>query len=168
MINITSLITSLVLLLSVALAHAQDPGAKIPPDAESATKALTDSPRHGEMIDIPAGDAKINTFVAYPERKDKAPVVIVIHEIFGLTDWVRAVADQLAAEGFIAVAPDLLSGKGPNGGGTASFSGDDVRGAVKNLSPDEVEQRLNAVRDHAMKLDAANGKTATIGFCWGG
>jgi carboxymethylenebutenolidase len=107
--------------------------------------------------------------VSYPERKDKAPVIIVIHEIFGLSDWIRGVADQLAADGYIAVAPDLLTGKGPNGGGTEAFaSRDDVVAGVRALTPDEVVTKLNAVRDYSVKLPAANGKTATVGYCWGG
>jgi carboxymethylenebutenolidase len=107
--------------------------------------------------------------VVYPERKEKAPVVIVIHEIFGLSDWVRGVADQLAAEGFIAVAPDLISGMGPNGGGTDAVADrDGVVKLVRGLKPDDVVKKLNAVRAYGMKLPAANGKTGTIGFCWGG
>ena len=89
----------------------------------------------------------MRTWVVYPERKDKAPVVIVIHEIFGLSDWIRGVADQLAGEGFIAVAPDLISGRGPNGGGTDSVARrDDVVKLVRELTPAEVDARLNAVR----------------------
>jgi carboxymethylenebutenolidase len=96
-------------------------------------------------------------------------VVVVIHEIFGLTDWIRAVADQLAADGFIAVAPDLLSGKAPKGGGSESLSSrDEAMMLVRALTPSEVTARLNAVRAHATKLPAANGKSASIGFCWGG
>ncbi|MCS7034425.1 MAG: dienelactone hydrolase family protein, partial [Phycisphaerae bacterium] len=116
----------------------------IPPGAEDAVERLKASPRHGEWVDIPlpGSDTKLKTWVVYPERNDKAPVVLVIHEIFGLTDWVRAVADQLAADGFIAVAPDLLSGKGPGGGGTESFAGDAVREAIRGLAPDEVAARL--------------------------
>jgi carboxymethylenebutenolidase len=93
--------------------------------------------------------------------------VLVIHEIFGLTDWVRSVADQLAADGFIALAPDLLSGMGPNGGGTEAL-GDKVRETIRTLTPDQVADRLNAVREHGLKLPSANGKSASIGFCWGG
>jgi carboxymethylenebutenolidase len=143
---------------------------KVPPPQESAAQALKDSPRHGEWVDLPiaGSETKLRAWIVYPERKDKAPVVIMIHEIFGLTDWVRAVADQLAAEGFIAVAPDLLSGKGPNGGGTDSFTGDSVRAAIMDLTPEEVAQRLNTARDYAIALPSAKDKTATIGFCWGG
>jgi carboxymethylenebutenolidase len=162
------------LICTVPSAPAQDrpaqPSPAIPADADGAQKALTDSPRHGEWqeIELPGSDVKIKTWVVYPERSGEAPVVIVIHEIFGLTDWVRAVADQLAAEGFVAVAPDLLSGKGPGGGGTESFEGDSVRAAIQGLSGPELESRLNAVRDWAIGLDSTSDKTATIGFCWGG
>jgi carboxymethylenebutenolidase len=111
----------------------------------------------------------VHAWIVHPERKDKAPVVIVIHEIFGLTDWIRAVADELAAAGFIAVAPDLLSGKGPGGGGTDAFaSRDDVTKAVSSLPREEVIGRLDAVRRYALALPSAAGKSATIGFCWGG
>jgi carboxymethylenebutenolidase len=142
----------------------------LPPPEETSKAALERSPRHGEWVDVKLADGTpLRTWVVYPERKDKAPAVIVIHEIFGLSDWIRAVADQLAEDGFIAVAPDLLSGKGPGGGGTDAIGGrDDVTKAVRGLAGDEVNARLNAVRDYAIKLPAANGKTATIGFCWGG
>ena len=141
----------------------------MPPAEEQAKERLDHSPRHGEFVSVDVAGTPIRTWVVYPERSDKAPVVLVIHEIYGLSDWVRAMADQLAADGFIAVAPDLLSGKGPNGGGTDAFaSRDDVTKAVSNLSPDEVAARLNAVRDRALAFPAANGKSASIGFCWGG
>jgi carboxymethylenebutenolidase len=142
----------------------------LPPGEDAAKTALNTSPRHGEWASVKAGDGKsIQTWVVYPERKDKAGVVIVIHEIFGLSDWIRAVADRLAAEGFIAVAPDMLSGEGPGGGGTDSVSSrDDVVKLVRGLTPEKVTARLNAVRDYATKLPAANGKSATVGFCWGG
>jgi carboxymethylenebutenolidase len=111
----------------------------------------------------------MKAYVVYPERKEKAPVVIVIQEIFGLSDWLRSVTDQLAADGFIAIAPDLLTGKGPNGGGTDSFASvDDVRKAVSSLKNDEVTVMLDATRDYGLKLPAASGKSATVGFCWGG
>src|SRR5262249_58748418 len=111
----------------------------------------------------------IRTWVVYPERKDKAPVILVIHEIFGLSDWIRSVADQLAAEGFIAVAPDLISGKGPGGGNTDSVSSrDDVVKLVRELTPEEVKARLDAGRDYALTRRAGNGKPATLGLCCGG
>ena len=157
-----------------APAAAQAPaagGAKIPPGEQQAKAALEKSPRHGEWVDVsvPGLETPLRTYVVYPERKDNAPVVIVIHEIFGLTDWIRSVADQLGADGFIAVAPDLLSGRGPGGGGTEAVgSRDEVTKLVRGIKPEDVVKGLNAVRDYGMKLPAANGKTATIGFCWGG
>lgn len=157
-----------------ALAAAQAPaagGAKIPPGEQQAKAALEKSPRHGEWVDVsvPGSETPLRTYVVYPERKDNAPVVIVIHEIFGLTDWIRSVADQLGADGFIAVAPDLLSGRGPGGGGTEAVgSRDEVTKLVRAIKPEDVVKGLNAVRDYGMKLPAANGRTATIGFCWGG
>ena len=144
--------------------------ASLPPSEAEAKAALETSPRHGELVDVkmPSG-GPVKTWIVYPERKDKAGVVIVIHEIFGLSDWIRGVADQLAREGFIAVAPDLLSGHGPGGGGTESAGGKD--GAAKligEVKPDELKARLDAVRAWAIHLPAANGKSGTIGFCWGG
>ena len=161
------LLTTLLLLLSSSLAQA----ASIPPAEEQAKSALEKSSRHGEYADVkvPGSAQAVRTWVVYPERKDKAPVVLVIHEIFGLSDWIRSVADQLAADGFIAVAPDLISGKGPGGGNTDSVaSRDDVVKLVRELTPEEVKSRLDAVRDYALKLPAASGKSATVGFCWGG
>ncbi|HWP82197.1 MAG TPA: dienelactone hydrolase family protein [Bacteroidota bacterium] len=144
---------------------------KIPPSDEQAKAALEKSPRHGEFADVkvPGTNDVIRTWVVYPERKDKAPVVIVIHEIYGLTDWIRAVADQLAKDGYIGVAPDLISGRGPNGGGTDAFtSRDDVVKTIRSLTSEQVAAKLNAVRAWAVKLPAANGKSATVGYCWGG
>ena len=144
---------------------------RLPPSEATAKAALETSPRHGELVDVshPTGGAPIRTWVVYPERKDKAGVVLIIHEIFGLSDWIRGVADQLAREGFIAVAPDLISGFGPGGGGTDSVpSRDDVVKLVRALTPEETQARLGAVREYAVHLPAANGKIATLGFCWGG
>ena len=161
----------LVVTLSATMGLADDAPseASIPPDAEHAGKALADSPRHGEWVDIaiPGSETKLHTWVVYPERSDKAPVVLVIHEIFGLTDWARAVADQLAAEGYIAVAPDLVSGMGPDGGGTESL-GEGVRDTIRKLSTEETGRRLSAAREYALKLPAAAERTFAIGFCWGG
>jgi carboxymethylenebutenolidase len=143
----------------------------LPPSEEGAKAALEKSPRHGEWVDVklPSGGAPIRTWVVYPESKERAGAVLVIQEVYGLTDWIRGVADQLAREGLVAVAPDLLSGRGPGGGGTESVpSRDEVVKLVRGLTPEETVARLNAVRDYAIKLPAANGKSATIGFCWGG
>lgn len=144
---------------------------KIPPGESGAKAALEKSPRHHDWasIEVPGADTQLKAFIAYPERKDKAPVVIVIQEIFGLTDWIRAVADQLAADGFIAIAPDMLSGRGPGGGGTEAFpSRDDVVKAVRELPRPEVVKMLDAVKNYGAGLPAATQKFATVGFCWGG
>jgi carboxymethylenebutenolidase len=140
----------------------------IPPDADQAKDALAKSPRHGEWVDIALpGGGKLLTWVVYPEKKEKAGIVIVIHEIWGLTDWVRGVTDQLAKDGFVALAPDLLSGMGPNGGGTDSLGADATK-VIRNLTPADAAARLDAVRAFALKLPAANGKVGVVGFCWGG
>ena len=154
-----------------ASAAAPSAAPSLPPSEATAVAELESSPRHGEWVDIalPGSDVLISTWVVYPERSDTAPVVIVIHEIYGLTDWIRGVADQLAADGFIALAPDLLSGKGPDGGGTAAIGGrDEVVAAIRQLDPDERTERLNAVRTYALSVPAGNGKLGVMGYCWGG
>lgn len=131
--------------------------------------ALSKSPRHHEWVDVKSGARSVRAFVAYPESKQKATAVIVIHENKGLTDWVRGLADQLAASGYLAIAPDLLSGTGPNGGNTDAFATvDDATKAIGQLKPEQVTGDLNAVADYVVKLPAANGKLAVSGFCWGG
>ncbi len=143
----------------------------LPASEQQAKAALDSSPRHGEYVNVPLPGSQrpLRAWVVYPERKDRAPVVVVIHEIFGLSDWIRAVTDQLAKEGYIAIAPDLISGKGPGGGGTDSLPGrDDVVKLVTSLTPAEVRSRLDAAREFATKLPAASGKVGTVGFCWGG
>src|SRR5437667_3616420 len=123
---------------------------------------LNNSPRHGEWVDIKSGDRTIKAFVAYPERKDKAPAVVVISEIFGLTDWVRSLCDELAENGVIAIAPDLHSGQ--------KFEDlDAARKATYALPKEQVKADLNATADYALtKIPAANGTLAVCGFCWGG
>ena len=141
----------------------------LPPPEETAKERLNASSRHGEFVKVDVRGTPVRTWIVYPERKERSPVVVVIHEIFGLTDWIRAVADQLAAEGFVAVAPDLLSGKGPGGGGTEAFaSRDDAVRAVSELPREEVNARLDAVRTWALARPAAARTSATVGFCWGG
>src|SRR5437867_1932784 len=130
---------------------------------------LENSPRHREWVKLKHGNREVNSYIAYPEVKDKATAVVVIHEIFGLTDWVRGVTDQLAEAGYIAIAPDLLSGAAPGGGGTAELGGvDAVRKAISTLPPGQVTADLNAVADYVRNLPACNGKIAVGGFCWGG
>ena len=134
------------------------------------------SPRHREWVTVKHEGRAVETFVVYPEVKDKVPVVLVIHEIFGMTDWVQDLADQVAEAGYIAVAPDLLSGMGPNGGRSSDFPQGSAGGgmsspaveAVSHLNPDQVTADLNAVADYALKIPASNGKLFVTGFCWGG
>ena len=134
---------------------------------------LEQSPRHREYVTVQHDGRKINTYVAYPEVKGKAPVVVLIHEIFGLSDWMKLQADELAAKGYIVLAPDLLSGAGPGGGGSdalyASAGGQDaVIKAVVALDAAQVNADLDAVADYGKKLPSAGGKLAIAGFCWGG
>jgi carboxymethylenebutenolidase len=120
-------------------------------------------------VKVNHGGREVNCFITYPEVKDKAAAVVVIHEIFGLTDWVRGVTDQLAEAGYISIAPDLLCGAAPGGGGTAELGGSDaVRKAISSLPPEQVTADLKAAADYAAKLPASNGKVAVAGFCWGG
>jgi carboxymethylenebutenolidase len=139
------------------------------PAQDWAKAKLEKSPRHGEWVDVKSGARTVRCFIVYPEVKRAAPGVIVIHEIFGMTDWVRDLTDQVAAAGCIAIAPDLLSGMGPKGGGSSDFASvDDVRGAISKLPADQITADLNAVADYLKGLPSANGKLAVIGFCWGG
>jgi carboxymethylenebutenolidase len=133
-----------------------------------AKATLAKSPRHSEWVKVKHGDRTVDTYVVYPESKDKRPVVLVIHEIFGMSDWVQDLADQVAAAGYIAVAPDLLSGMGPNGGRSSDFAEGKTMEAVSNLNADQVTADLNAAADYGLKLPASNGKLFVGGFCWGG
>jgi carboxymethylenebutenolidase len=136
---------------------------------EWAKPRLEKSPRHLEWVTVKHGNREVKCFLAYPEVKDKATAVLVIHEIFGLSDWVRGVTDQLAEAGYIAIAPDLLSGTAPGGGGTAELgAGDAVRRAISSLPADQITADLDAVAEFVTKLPACNGKLAVGGFCWGG
>lgn len=139
------------------------------PAQDWAKARLENSPRHHEWVKVKSGNRDVNCYITYPEVKGKAPVVLVIHEIFGLTDWAQSVTDELAENGYIAIAPDLLSGMAPGGGGTAEAGG--TQGAIKLVSallPDQVTADLNAAADYAVKLPVGNGKLAVVGFCWGG
>ena len=130
---------------------------------------LARSPRHQEWVKVKSGNRKVNSFIVYPEVKKKATAVVVIHEINGLTDWAQSLTDQLAEAGYIAIAPDLLSGVGPGGGGTSAFTERNAVGqAIRDLPPDQITADLNAVAKYVSKLPAANGKVAVGGFCWGG
>src|SRR6266852_3526593 len=153
------------------------PGVNAAMDADTETiqdwakQKLAKSPRHREWVKVKNGNREVNTFIVYPEVNKKATAVVVIHEIFGMSDWVQQLTDELAEAGYIGIAPDLLSGMGPNGGGTAEIAatGNNAVGqAIRALPPDQVASDLNAVADYVSKLPAANGKVAVGGFCWGG
>ncbi len=137
--------------------------------AQDVKQRLEKSPRHHEWVDVKNGDRKVACFLVFPEVKDKATAVVVIHENKGLTDFARGVADQLAEAGYIAIAPDCLSGMGPKGGNTDTFTSvGEATKAIGKLPPDQVTGDLNAAADYVLKLKACNGKLAVGGFCWGG
>ncbi len=138
------------------------------PAQDWARQKLEASPRHREWVTVKHDGRAVETFIAYPESKGKTPVVLIIHEIFGMTDWVQDLADQVAAAGYIAVAPDLLSGMAPNGGRSTSFQQSEAVQTVSHLKPDQVTADLNAAADYALKLPSSNGKLFVAGFCWGG
>src|SRR5437879_1635339 len=137
------------------------------PAQDWAKARLEKSPRHLEWVKVKHGDREVSCSIAYPEVKEKATAVVVIHEIFGLTDWVRSVTDQLAEAGYIAIAPDLLSGIEGSAPGKP-LAGDAARGVIGSLPPDQITADLNAVVDYVKKLPACNGKVTVAGFCWGG
>jgi carboxymethylenebutenolidase len=150
------------LLLSLALLlpalHAQD----------WAKQKLEKSSRHREWVKVQHDGRSVDAYIVYPEVSKKAPVVLVIHEIFGLSDWAQVAADEFAAAGYIAIAPDLLSGKGPNGGGTKTMDSNMVGQAIRDLPADQITADLNAAADYALKQPAANGNLYVAGFCYGG
>jgi len=152
------LFAALALLFTTQLATAQD----------WAKDRLAKSPRHREWITVKHNGRDVETLVVYPETKDKRPVVLIIHEIFGLSDWAQELADEVAAAGYIAVAPDLLSGMASNGGRTKDFSIDAAIEAIGKLPQTQITADLNAVADYGLKLPASNGKLFVAGFCWGG
>ncbi len=145
------------------------PAQELPASNEEAVQRLNASPRHGDWVTYAAGDRdSVSAWIVYPERASNAPVVVVIHEIYGLTDWIRGVADQLASHGFIAIAPDLLSGKGEGGAGSESFDRQGAVRAVRALDDGEVARRVTAAARYATALPSARDAFAVIGFCWGG
>jgi len=154
-----NLLAAAVLLPVAATAHAQD----------WAKTRLNASPRHSEIVTLHHGSRDLKAFVVYPEVKNKATVVVLIHEIFGLSDWAKEMADELAAAGYIVVAPDLLSGSGPNGAGSEAFPTPQLAmPAVSALPADQVTADLDAAADYGKTIPASNGKTVVTGFCWGG
>jgi len=151
----------------VAVTASQE--ASIPPGAAEARSRLAASPRHGEWVMIRTGASdSVRSWVVYPERSDRAPVVLVVHEIYGLTSWVRSVADQLAADGFIAIAPDLLTMQNI----PADSVGDPVAAAataaIRALPRADIHRQLKAIAGYGMSLPSARPFYGIVGFCWGG
>jgi carboxymethylenebutenolidase len=144
--------------------------ANLPPSFNTAAARLQSSPRHGEWVKIawePGSKDSLMAWVVYPSTSGKAPVVVVVHEIFGLATWVRGVADQVAAEGFIAIAPDLNS-RVRGGPSTTELSGDSARKLISGVDPAERNRGISAAANYAMGQPSAEHRYAVIGYCWGG
>jgi carboxymethylenebutenolidase len=150
----------------VQVSPGNDPS--LPADGAHVGARLAASSRHGEwaMVRTPQGDS-VKVWVSYPERGDRAPVVLVIHENTGLTPWARGVADQLAAEGFIAIAPDLLT-MSPGSRTADTLSTQDAMSAIRSLSPAAIQRQLDAVAAYGINLPSALPRYGIVGFCWGG
>jgi len=154
----------------LAARSAQPPARAIAPGAAEAAARLQSSPRHAEWAMIataPGSKDSIAAWVVYPEVKRNAPVVVVIHEIFGLSGWVRGVADQLAADGYIAIAPDLLSME-RGGATTDTLTWDAARTMIRNVTPEKMNAMVAAVGRYGMALPAASKMYGVVGYCWGG
>ena len=140
-------------------------GAVLPAGATGVAQRLANSPRHAEWVVVRTESDSVRAWVVYPERRERAPVVVVIHEIFGLTSWIRGVADQLAADGFIAIAPDLLTGKTRV---HPDSTDSDAREVIRALDPAEVQRQIAVVGQYGIRLPAALPRYGVVGFCWGG
>lgn len=151
------------------VAQAAPDNPKLPADDMGVVARLASSPRKGEYVNVMVDGKPMRTWIVHPAGNGKAPVAVVIMEIFGLSDWIRGVADQLAAEGYIAVAPDIVAGHGKDGGDTSSLATQqEITQAVLQLPKAEIVMKLKAAREFALKDSRANGKSASIGFCFGG
>jgi carboxymethylenebutenolidase len=170
MYRLTARVAAGIFLAGVAACTASrsnTPATAPPAGVTEARARLAASPRHGEWVMISAGADSVRAWIAYPERTTKAPVVVVVHEIYGLTPWIRGVADQLAADGFIAIAPDLLTTKNlPNP--TDSVPGELATAAIRTLDPADVHRQISAAASYAMARPAALPRYGIVGFCWGG
>lgn len=154
---------------AAAAAAAPDTVGGLPAGAETSLARLGESPRHAEWVTVPTGPAdSVRAWVVYPERSSPAPVVLVVHEIFGLSHWIRAVADQVAADGFIAIAPDLLTMRGIPAGEDGAPDADVARSEIQTLDRDAIHRQLLAVADYGMGLPAATDRYGIVGYCWGG
>lgn len=149
--------------------HMSSSDSSLPAGAADVVTRLASSPRHGEYVMIPTGMGdSVRAWVVYPERATRAPVVVVVHEIFGLSTWIRGVADQLAADGYIAIAPDLLTGKAAPAPGTDTLTQAVATSTIRTLKPEDVQRQLAAVGKFGMSLPAAEHSYGIVGFCWGG
>jgi len=135
----------------------------------SPAQRLEKMPRHDEWIEVARGEKKIRTYMVHPERSSLAPVVVLIHENRGLSDWIRSLADQVAARGYLVVVPDFLSGMAPNGGNTRDFVSEDAaREAISRVTREDVLADLKAVINHVGMIPSAARSISVAGFCWGG
>lgn len=153
-----------------SVAAKEQQGAAFPAGAADVATRLQNSTRHAEWAMIPTAPGSkdsIAAWVVFPERRDNAPVVVVVHEIFGLSAWVRGVADQLAADGFIAIAPDLLSIE-RGGATTDSMASADARAMIQRVTPEKMNAMVAAVGQYGMSLPAARKTYGIVGYCWGG
>lgn len=165
--SVTALAFASIAGCTAARTNSAESSPPLPAGAGEARTRLAASPRHGEWVMIPAGADSVRAWIVYPERKTKAPVVVVVHEIFALTPWVRGIADQLAADGFIAIAPDLLTTKNlPNA--TDSVPGTLATTAIRTLDPNDVHRQISAAAEYAMSRPSALRRYGIVGFCWGG
>lgn len=143
----------------------------LPPSNNAAAPRLAASPRHGEWVKLawePGSSDSLMAWVVYPSTSNaRTPVVVVVHEIFGLSTWVRGVADQVAADGFIAIAPDLVS-RVRGGPSTTELSGDSARKLIAGVSTTERNRGIIASARYAMSQPSAAPRYAVIGYCWGG
>lgn len=160
--NRRPIITSMLLVVCLGVAGwlpAQDP----------TLQRLNESPRHHEWVKVSHGGRTVQAFLVFPQVSNKVPAILLIHENRGLSDWVRSMADQVAEAGYIAIAPDLLSGMGPDGGKTSDFPDlNAARDAIYQLPQEQITADLDAVADFVKQQSASTGELMVAGFCWGG
>jgi carboxymethylenebutenolidase len=159
-------------LFAAACATTQPPAAVTPatePSAAPPNAQLEDTPRHDEWVQIDSAGRKLHAYVVYPQVSRLSGAVMVIHENRGLTDWVRTVADKIAERGYIAIAPDFLSGSAPGGGRTSDFpTSDAAREVISKLPPAQVLADMQNAAAYIRSLPSTNKNLAVMGFCWGG
>ncbi|MDZ7631836.1 MAG: dienelactone hydrolase family protein [Gemmatimonadaceae bacterium] len=153
-----------------AMNTAQPDDLTLPAGSATVAARLASSPRHGEYVMIArtkGGTDSLRAWVVYPQRRDKAPVVVVLHEIYGVSTWIRGVTDQLAADGYIAIAPDLISGKYTIAAGD-TITQAQASALIRTLTPADVQRDIAATAEYGMALPAAQQRFGVVGFCWGG